>query len=58
MAFSFGTQSGCKAAVKQLKVVLFDAFEAGRKRREIFPAKQGKYRKKQGIYFNFKDFLY
>lgn len=33
-----------KAAEKRLKMVLFDEFEAWRKRGEIFPVKQGKYR--------------
>lgn len=44
---------GLKAAVKRLKVVLFDVFKEGRNWREIFPVKQGKYRKKQGISFKF-----
>ena len=42
-----------KAAVKRLKRVLFDKLETERKRRDIFPAKQGKYREKQGISFKF-----
>ena len=42
-----------KAAEKRLKIAFFNKFEAGRKRREIFPAKQGKYREKQGISFKF-----
>ena len=45
----FSFQSGNKAAEDDV----FDKFEAGRKRRRIFPVKQGKYREKQEIYFKF-----
>ena len=54
----FSFQSGSKAVKMAFLIFQQSGNEAGRKRKEIFPVKQGKYRENKELSLNLKGFLY